>query len=52
MPASSVSHTDWDCNYHILFIPKHRDKLQLTTLEEGIVSRDRRLCRPNFEETL
>ncbi|CAA7602349.1 Transposase IS200-like [Acididesulfobacillus acetoxydans] len=26
MDNSSLSHTKWDCTYHIMFLPKYRRK--------------------------
>jgi len=34
MDSSSLSHTKWKCQYHIVFIPKYRRKVIIT--EEAI----------------
>ncbi len=40
--SASVSHTKWDCKYHIVFIPKCRRKVLYKTLRHhlGEVFRD------------
>ncbi len=40
--AESLSHTRWDCKYHIVFIPKYRRKLLYGELRRqlGVVFRD------------
>ena len=38
--AESLSHTRWECKYHIIFIPKYRRK----SIYEGL--------RPHLEEVL
>jgi putative transposase len=41
---SSLSHTRWNCKYHIAFIPKYRRKVIYGKLRKAIVSIIRRLC--------
>ena len=41
---SSLSHTRWNCKYHIVFIPKYRRKEIYGKLREDIGAILRRLC--------
>ena len=41
---SSLSHTKWNCQYHIVFIPKYRRKAIYNKLRKDIGSYIRRLC--------
>jgi putative transposase len=40
--AESLSHTRWDCKYHVVFIPKYRRKMLYGELRRqlGVVFRD------------
>ena len=42
--VSSLSHTKWDCQYHIVFTPKYRRKAIYNKLRRDIVKYLRRLC--------
>ena len=42
--VSSLSHTKWNCQYHIVFCPKYRRKAIYATLRKDIGSYLRRLC--------
>lgn len=44
MDESSLSHTRWDCKYHIVFIPKYRRKTIYGTLRTDIGQILRQLC--------
>lgn len=41
---SSLSHTKWNCKYHIVFIPKYRRKVIFGKLRADIGSILRQLC--------
>ena len=41
---SSLSHTKWNCQYHIVFIPKYRRKAIYGKLRSDIGKYIRRLC--------
>ena len=41
---SSLSHTKWNCQYHIVFIPKYRRKAIYSKLRRDIGRYIRRLC--------
>ena len=41
---SSLSHTKWNCQYHIVFIPKYRRKAIYSKLRSDIGKYIRRLC--------
>lgn len=41
---SSLSHTKWNCQYHIVFIPKYRRKAIYSKLRSDIGKYLRRLC--------
>ena len=36
MDNSSLSHTKWDCTYHVVFIPKYRRKVMYGELRSDI----------------
>ena len=42
--VSSLSHTKWNCQYHIVFCPKYRRKAIYAKLRKDIGSYLRRLC--------
>jgi len=44
MDESSLSHTRWDCKYHIVFIPKYRRKAIYGKLRADIGQILRQLC--------
>ena len=39
MDSSSLSHTKWKCEYHIVFIPKYRRKVLYGKIKVDIRSR-------------
>ena len=41
---SSLSHTRWNCQYHIVFTPKYRQKAIYAQLRSDIGKYIRRLC--------
>ena len=41
---NSLSHTRWNCIYHIVFIPKYRRKVMYGELRNGIREIIRQLC--------
>lgn len=40
----SLAHTRWNCNYHIVFTPKHRRKVIYGQLRKDIGKILRKLC--------
>ena len=44
MNHSSLSHTKWDCTYHVVFIPKYRRKVMYGKLRHDIREVIRKLC--------
>ena len=44
MDSKSLSHTRWKCQYHIVFIPKHRKKQLYGRLREDVRSIIKLLC--------
>lgn len=44
MDSSSLSHTKWDCTYHIVFIPKYRRKVMYGELRSDIREIIKKLC--------
>ena len=41
---SSLSHTRWNCKYHIVFIPKYRRKIMYGELKKDLVEIIKKLC--------
>ena len=41
---NSLSHTKWNCTYHIIFIPKYRRKVMYGKLRDDIREIIRQLC--------
>jgi len=44
MDSNSLSHTKWNCIYHIVFIPKYRRKVMYGQLRDDIRGIIRKLC--------
>lgn len=44
MDENSISHTRWNCTYHIIFIPKYRRKEIYGKLRKDIGEILRQLC--------
>ncbi len=44
MDSQSLSHTKWNCIYHIVFIPKYRRKVMYGELRNDIRAIIRQLC--------
>ena len=44
MDNNSLSHTKWNCIYHIVFIPKYRRKIMYGVLRDSIREIIRQLC--------
>lgn len=44
MGANSLSHTRWDCSYHIIFIPKYRRKIFFKEIRREVGEILRTLC--------
>jgi putative transposase len=45
MDDSSLSHTKWNCQYHIVFIPKYRRKTMFGKVKEDMREILRTLCK-------
>ena len=45
MDDSSLSHTRWNCQYHIVFIPKYRRKTMYGKVREDVRKILRTLCK-------
>ena len=43
--ANSLSHSKWNCKYHIVFIPKYRRKIIYYKLREDIQGYIKDLCK-------
>jgi putative transposase len=41
---NSLSHTRWECSYHIIFIPKYRRKIMFKECRKEIGNILRKLC--------
>lgn len=44
MDSSSLSHTRWKCQYHIVFIPKYRRKIMYGNVKADIREIVKKLC--------
>ena len=44
MDNQSITHTRWNCTYHIVFIPKYRRKIMYGELKKDIVEIIKKLC--------
>lgn len=44
MDNQSITHTRWNCTYHIVFIPKCRRKIMYGELKRDIVEIIKKLC--------
>jgi len=44
MDANSLSHTKWECQYHIVFIPKYRRKVMYGQVRKDVREILRTLC--------
>jgi len=44
MDNSSLTHTKWNCTYHIVFIPKYRRKVMYREVKEDVKEILKRLC--------
>ena len=45
MDDSSLSHTRWNCQYHIVFVPKYRRKTMYGKVREDMREILRTLCK-------
>ena len=48
----SLSHTRWDCKYHIVFVPKYRKKVLYGKLRRKVGEILRNLCRQRGVELI
>ena len=44
MDNQSITHTRWNCTYHIVFIPKYRRKIMYGELKRDIAEIIKKLC--------
>ena len=44
MDMNSLSHTRWECKYHIVFAPKYRRKVIYNELKNDVGKKLRMLC--------
>ena len=44
MDNNSLTHTKWNCTYHIVFIPKYRRKVMYGKLKEDVRAIIKQLC--------
>ena len=47
MDSNSLSHTKWNCKYHIVFAPKYRRKIIYGQLKQDIANILSKLCTMN-----
>lgn len=45
MDSNSLSHTKWNCKYHIVFAPKYRRKVAYGKIKQDIANRLSMLCK-------
>ena len=45
MDSQSLSHTKWECQYHIVFIPKYRKKVLYGKVRADVRDIIRTLCK-------
>ncbi|EGG91027.1 hypothetical protein HMPREF0491_02457 [Lachnospiraceae oral taxon 107 str. F0167] len=45
MDSNSLSHTSWNCKYHIVFAPKYRRKIIYVELKQDIANILSMLCK-------
>lgn len=48
----SLSHVQWDCKYHVIFIPKYRKKVLYGKLRKQVGEILRQLCRQRDVELI
>ena len=44
MDNQSITHTHWNCTYHIVFIPKYRRKIMYGETKKDLVEIIKKLC--------
>lgn len=44
MDNQSITHTRWNCTYHIVFIPKYRRKIMYGETKRDLVEIIKKLC--------
>ena len=47
MDNNSLSHTKWNCKYHIVFAPKYRRKVAYGKIKQDIADILSMLCKEN-----
>ena len=52
MDSNSLSHTKWNCIYHIIFIPKYRRQVMYGQLRDDIRRIIKQLCEYKHVEIL
>ena len=43
--VNSLTHTKWNCKYHIVFAPKYRRKVIYKTFREDVIEIIKKLCK-------
>ena len=49
MDNQSITHTRWNCTYHIVFIPKFRRKIMYGETKKDLVEIIKKLCEMKHE---
>ena len=52
MDSHSLSHTKWECQYHIVFIPKYRRKMLYGKVRADVREIIRTLCKYKKSEII
>ena len=51
MDMNSLSHTKWECKYHIVFAPKFRRKVAYGQIKQDIANILSTLCKRSFKSS-
>ena len=49
MDNQSITHTRWNCTYHIVFIPKFRRKIMYGETKRDLVETIKKLCEMKYD---
>ena len=52
MDNQSITHTRWNCTYHIVFIPKYRRKIMYGETKKDLVAIIKKLCEMKQEDLI
>ncbi len=47
MDSSSLAHCKWECQYHIVFIPKYRKKKLYGTIRDDLILFSNKIANKN-----